>query len=339
LSHNGESMKIIVLELTGAGKLSHYSFCLCNEMVKKGNEVSLITSNNYELDDLERNFSVQKTSRFYYLKLLRLIRSFKPDVIHFQYLPNPFLDLLYLKFIKLLFRLKLVYTPHNLLPHHKRPYYFTVFNKIYKLVDSIIVHSDFNHYILRDQFAVEPAKIRVIPVGNYNILFNSCINVSRDKARTKLGLDNHHKAILFFGYVRQDKGVEILLRAFKMASEKVSDLKLIIAGKPVGEVQPDILTNELGIDKDVIMDLRYIPLKKAALYFIASDVVILPYQKVCHSPLIQFAYSFGRPVIPMTFPEQFTGYSPMRAFSMKWVNMQETLLKPISPGIPLLTKS
>ncbi len=298
-------MKIFVLELTGAGKLSHYTFCICHELVKKGNDVTLFTSKHYELDSLNKNFPVQKISRFYYFKLLRLTMSFRPDIINFQYLPNPLLDLFYLKYIKQLFGVKLVYTPHNILPHNKSFYYFTIFNKIYGLVDSIIVHSDFNRTVLRDLFSIDSARIKTAPVGNFNMLFHQSKYVSRNKARLETGLNKHHKVILFFGYINRDKGIDVLFQAFKIAREKVSHLKLIVAGEPGRDIRIDRLIEKADVSGDVITDLKYIPLKKAVLYFKASDVVILPYRKVCNTPLIQLAYSFGLPVIITKYCKEF----------------------------------
>ncbi|MBU1487922.1 glycosyltransferase [bacterium] len=97
---------------------------------------------------------------------------------------------------------------------------------------------------------------------------------------------------LFFGYVKKDKGIETLLQAFSKVREKaagiIEEVKLIVAGE--GEM-------DHGQDEGLIRDLRYAPLDEAALYVSAADLVVLPYQKRSNSPVVQLAYTFGRPVI------------------------------------------
>jgi glycosyltransferase involved in cell wall biosynthesis len=127
--------------------------------------------------------------------------------------------------------------------------------------------------------------------------------VNKSEARKIFGLSQEDNVILFFGAIKEYKGLDILLNSLSVASMKINNLGLIIAGM-AGDAETrglvlqykDIIS-KLPKEIKVIFHDKFIPNAEVAKYFIASDVVVLPYRRITHSGIPHIAYSFGRPVI------------------------------------------
>ncbi len=117
--------KIMMIEMAGRGKLCHYTYSLGTVLSRFGGEVTLVTSKNYELEGLPRNFKLVKTFSdrlfffpLFFLSLLIRINRERPQVIHFQWIASPLTGLFVIKVVKRVFSgVRIVYTPHNVLPH------------------------------------------------------------------------------------------------------------------------------------------------------------------------------------------------------------------------------
>lgn len=293
--------RVMIVETAGHGKLCHYTYSLCTALSLYGIDVTLVTSKDYELDQLPKNFKLLKIFPkhpilypLYFLSFLREVRNIKPAILHLQWLPSPVLGLIFIETMKRLSPVKIVYTPHNILPHRRRFFFVRAWAKIYKKVDMIIAHSRYNRSVIADLFDIEFDHIAVIPDFLY---FDHIVRYySREGARKRLGLGDE-KVILFFGYINRRKGIELLIRAFKGIREEIP-AKLVIAGKPEGNFSYyESLIKDLQLEGDVILDLMYVPFERMLNYFAATDVVALPYLKVCASPIVQMAQSFRKPVI------------------------------------------
>jgi glycosyltransferase involved in cell wall biosynthesis len=119
--------------------------------------------------------------------------------------------------------------------------------------------------------------------------------IAKAEAKAKLGLECN--LILFFGFVRQYKGVVYLLQAMPKVLRRV-DVHLLIVGEFWDNIAPYTeLILELGIHHAVTVVDRYIPNEELGLYFSAADVVVLPYVDATQSAVVPLAYAFERPVI------------------------------------------
>lgn len=296
--------KVMMVETAGHGKLCHYTYSLCYSLSRFGCDVTLVTSKDYELDDLPREFKVLKLFPgrnaliypFYFFKFISYVREIKPDVIHFQWFPSAVLGLIFLKTLKRLTEAKTVYTPHNILPHKRRFYFVGSWAGIYREVDSIIAHSRYNRAVIADLFDIDARRISVIP----DLLFFDHITgeYNKEESRKYLNLQHDSYIILFFGYINRRKGIELLINTFKEVKASLPASKLVIAGKPEEDFSYYLrLIKQNNLYKEVILDLRYIPFQEMMRYFASADVVVLPYQKVCHSPVVQLARSFRIPVV------------------------------------------
>ncbi len=297
-------MKIMMVETSGHGKLCQYTYSLCTVLAQFGGDVTLITSKEYELDGLPADFTVLKIFPegnmliypFYFFRFIYHLKRLEPDVLHFQWFPSPILGLIFLKVLKMFTDARIVYTPHNILPHRRRFYFVGAWAGIYKEVDKIIAHSRYNRTVISDLFEIDPERVSIIP----DFLFFNHITGDFDKedSRKALSLPVEGRLVLFFGYINRRKGIEPLIRSFKEVRASIPDARLVIAGQPNENFTPYIrLIEGLGLKEEVILDLRYIPFKDMMRYFASADLVVLPYQKVCHSPIVQLARSFNRPVV------------------------------------------
>jgi glycosyltransferase involved in cell wall biosynthesis len=121
---------------------------------------------------------------------------------------------------------------------------------------------------------------------------------SVEDARRVLNLDIHSPVLLFFGYVRRYKGLDILLRAMPAILQREPSLRLVVAGQ--FHEDPDFyrrLVGQLGIERSVDLYPGYVSAERSALFFASADAVVLPYRTATQSGVIQLAYGHGLPVI------------------------------------------
>ena len=198
--------------------------------------------------------------------------------------------------------IRLAHTVHDVTPlnNSKLDHYFSLL--VYKKADILFVHSNSNKTDLTQQIKLNEEKIKVVPHGDFDTFIPDRI-IAKSEAREFFGLSDVQNVILFFGAIKEYKGLDILSKSIPIASSKINNLTLIIAGE-AGDAETrqivlkckDILS-KLPNEVKVVVHEKYIPDAEVAKYFIASDVVVLPYRGISHSGVLHIAYSFGRPVI------------------------------------------
>lgn len=287
-----------------------YSTCLCESLDKNGTEVLLVVPENRKFPKTEKfkilflspskandSGKIKKLWGFirYLKQLYDYIINSKCDVVHYQFFRRKE-EVLFFKFLK--WRgVKLIVTAHNVLPHENSRIDYILKSIVYKNANAIIVHSGFIKDKLIKYFSQDPKKISIIPHGNFDIYLPS-FEMTVEQARSSLSLAKSDNVLLFFGYIRPYKGIDLLLKAFEIAAEKDSNLKLIIAGSEHDINKP--LINEIYKNKfsdRILPFLTYIPNEDIVKYFNAADIVVLPYKDIDHSGIIHLAYSFGKPVL------------------------------------------
>jgi len=118
----------------------------------------------------------------------------------------------------------------------------------------------------------------------------------REKARRELGI-TADRVLLFFGFVREYKGLEYLLRAMPAVCTKLP-LHLLVVGEFWQDKRKYLdLVEELHLTDAVTVVDKYVPDEEVPRYFAACDAVVLPYTSATQSGIIPLAYSYGRPVI------------------------------------------
>jgi glycosyltransferase involved in cell wall biosynthesis len=123
-------------------------------------------------------------------------------------------------------------------------------------------------------------------------------NLTREEGRKLLRIEPNTKVLLFFGFVREYKGLKHLLRAMPKVISKLGGVKLLVVGDFANDKQDylDIIA-ELQIENCIEIYDGYIPDKEVEKFFAASDVVVLPYESATQSGIVQIAYGFEKPVV------------------------------------------
>src|SRR5690606_14797473 len=122
--------------------------------------------------------------------------------------------------------------------------------------------------------------------------------LSKVEAQKQLGLKAAQRYLLFFGFIRKYKGLDILLKA--MADERIKNagIRLIIAGEYYGDqAYYEQLMDDLGIRGRLHLFTEFIPNEDVKYYFSAADCVVQPYRTATQSGISQIAYHFEKPMI------------------------------------------
>ncbi len=309
-------IKVLMIDSWVGEEGNNYALHLCKALKTAGIDIILVVTDDnidngttdYPLLPLSPSTSksVSKYKKIfkyynYLLDIYKLIRQEKYDVIHFQFFRRRRIESLYFAMLKLM-RIKLAHTVHDVTPLNKSKLDHLFNLLVYKKADILFVHSNSNKRTLAQQIKVDEEKIKVVPHGDFDTYIPDRI-VTKSEARQFFSLSQEHNVILFFGAIKEYKGLDILLNSLSFASKKINNLTLIIAGMPddVGtgklELKYRNIISKLPKEIKVIYHATFIPDAEVAKYFIASDVVVLPYRRISHSGVLHLAYSFGRPVI------------------------------------------
>lgn len=299
------------METGGWGGILHYSFNLAEALVREGNDVVLATNEKYELEHLPSRFRVEKIfKREAYLitlwKLTRLLVREKPDIFHVQSVISTRKDCLLFLFLSLM-GAKLVITSHNVLPHETRSMERFNYGMMYRLAYGIILHSPDNLGEFKKNFpSLATDKIKIIPHGHY--AFFSGETTSRIEARERLGLGSEKKIILFFGAVREYKGLDILMEAASDILKSREDILFLAVGIDLEGKKDKYwkLHHDLNLGEGFRLEFQYVPFDQVSHYFYASDLVVLPYRKIYQSGILLLSLACGIPVVATrvgAFPE------------------------------------
>ena len=309
-------IKVLMIDSWVEKDGNDYALHLCKALKKAGIDISLVVIEDY-IDNGTTDYpllplgpsrakSVSKYKKIfkyynYLLGIYKLMRKEKYVVIHFQYFRRLRMESLYFLILKLI-GINLAHTVHDVTPLNKSKldHFFSLL--VYKKADILFVHSNSNKRTLAQQVKLDEEKIKVVPHGDFDTFIPDRI-VTKSEARKFFDLSQEQNVILFFGAIKEYKGLDILLNSLSFASKKINNLTLIIAGM-TGDAETrnlvlkykDIIS-KLPKEIKVIFHDEFIPNAEVAKYFIASDVVVLPYRRISHSGVLHVAYSFGRPVI------------------------------------------
>lgn len=172
----------------------------------------------------------------------------------------------------------------------------------YRLAHRIIAHNSISKNELMARLRVPEEKIAVIPHGNYLHALRPLPPV--EVARERLGIPAHAKLLLFFGQIKDVKGLDVLLNAMPSVLKYHPDTVLLIAGKPwktdFAGYQARI--DELGINDACFTHIRFIPDEDVPLYYGAADLVVLPYRRIYQSGVVLMAMSYGKAVLVSDIP-------------------------------------
>jgi glycosyltransferase involved in cell wall biosynthesis len=115
-------------------------------------------------------------------------------------------------------------------------------------------------------------------------------------AREKIGLATEGRLLLFFGFIRKYKGLDLLIHAVKLLEDP--DIRLIVAGEFYEDTRNYFnLVQQLGLEKQIIFHNKFIAAEDVKYYFSAADLVVQPYRNATQSGVTPLAYHFEKPMV------------------------------------------
>ncbi|MEO6893640.1 MAG: glycosyltransferase family 4 protein [Ginsengibacter sp.] len=310
------SQKIIIIgpayPLRGGG-ISTFNERLAKEFIDEGFDTTIYTfsyqypsflfpgSTQYSTEPAPEGIPIKikinSVNPFNWIIVGNELKRIKPDIIVVRYwLPfmGPCLGTI-LRKVKRNHHTKVICIADNILPHEKRPG-DKIFTKYFiKPVDAFITMSEKVFADLTIFAKNKPAQLVSHPLYDN---FGSII--SKEEARKKLVINKVDKVILFFGFIRKYKGLDILLEAFKILNDKaaIPGLKLMIAGEFYDdESKYAELLNDNSIKVKLILHTHFIADNDVKYFLCAADCVIQPYRSATQSGVTPLAYHFEIPMI------------------------------------------
>ncbi len=217
----------------------------------------------------------------------------KPDLVIYKYW-MPFFAPAFgtiSRRVKRLSKARILFVCDNIIPHERRPFDLPLTRFALAPVDAFVTMSA---AVRDDLLRLKPnARWKLVPHPIYNIFGE---REDKEDARRRLGLAPG-PWLLFFGYVREYKGLDLMLRALSTIPRE-RGVRLLVAGEfYAGEERYRRMVRELGLADRVRFDADYIPEHRVARYFSACDVVVLPDHSATQSGIVQVAYQLDAPVI------------------------------------------
>lgn len=289
--------------------LSYYTGLMYRDLIKK-HDVELISytmqypkllfkkeQRDYEDDAVKIDdvtFMLNTANPFNWIKTAHYINKKKPDLVIFQWL-HPYFTPCFWSLSKLFCKhTKVMFICHNVFPHERFPLDKWLTKMALGQGDYFVTHSKSDAEDLKTVVKNPNYQVTVHPAYN----FFKIEDMSKLEGRKQLGVGKQEKLLLFFGLVREYKGLKHLLKAMPVIKEKYADCRLVIAGD-FGSSEPEYrkLIDELDIADRVDIYGGHIPIPQVEKFFAACDLVVLPYESATQSGVIQVAYSFRKPVL------------------------------------------
>jgi glycosyltransferase involved in cell wall biosynthesis len=254
---------------------------------------------------------INSINPFNWIKVGNRLKKEKPDIIVVRYwlpLMGPALGTI-LRRVRKNRHSRIICIADNIIPHEHRAGDKAFTKYFLKSCDAFITMSAKVMDNLRKYEKDKPAKLIQHPLYD-----NFGEPISKTEAREKLKINNEELIILFFGFIRKYKGLDILLDAMKILRENPIPIAIGTETRnlPAGRQGPKLLIagefydderiyreqiDRLGIRDNLILHTDFIPDSEVKYYLCAADVVIQPYRNATQSGVTPLAYHFEKPMI------------------------------------------
>ena len=293
------------------GGIADFNERLAREFQREGHEVLIYTftlqypgflfpgTTQYSTSpapaDLNIVRKVNSVNPFNWLKVGREIRRQRPDMVMIRFW-LPFLAPCLGTIARVIRRdkhIRVVGLLDNVIPHEHRIGDCLFARYMIKSLEGYVAMSE---SVLKDARSFDDT----LPYGltPHPLYDNFGDKVSRKEAMEKLGLDADTRYILFFGLIRDYKGLDLLLRAFADERLRGKKVKLIVAGEFYSNAEKyEQLEAELQLAEHIVWFKEFVPAAKVRYLFAAADLVAQPYKTATQSGITQIAYHFERPML------------------------------------------
>lgn len=311
------------------GGLAAYNERLAREFIAENHEVSIVTFtlqypsflfpgksqyvNTMPPKGLNITRNMNSINPFNWIKTARYIRSQKPDIVIFKYW-LPFMGPCFgtiARAVRFRRPTKVISIFDNIIPHERR-IGDKLFTRYYtRAIDAAIAMSQ----SVMDDIALFRKNIPVT-LNPHPVFDNFGTGVPRDEAIKTLGLDPACSYMLFFGFIRKYKGLDLLIDAFADSRLRNRNIKLVVAGEFYDDKEYYInKVKEHNLESEIIFFDRFIADTEVTTFFSIADIIAQPYRSATQSGVTQIAYNFGKPMIVTdigglreTVPDQRCGY-------------------------------
>ncbi|MBC6989210.1 glycosyltransferase [Hymenobacter sp. BT491] len=293
------------------GGLATYNERLARAFREAGDEVRIVTfslqypnflfpgqtqfSTEAGPQDLDIQVSINSVNPLSWWQVGNQLRRQKPDLVVFRFwLPfmGPALGTI-ARLIRRNRHTRIVAITDNIIPHEKRPgdrpftrYFLAACHGFVTMSRSVLAD-------LRRLHFKQPARYQPHPLyDNFGPL------KPKEAALAALGLDPAYGYLLFFGFIRAYKGLDILLEAFADSRLAQLPIKLIVAGEYYEDASPyEAIIKQHTLASRLVRATDFIPNERVVDYFCAADLVVQPYKNATQSGVSQIAYHFERPML------------------------------------------
>ena len=293
------------------GGLAAFNERLARQFLSEGHEVKIFTfsmqypdflfpgktqySDTPQPEDLSICRTINSINPFSWFKTARAIRKADIDILVIKFwipLMAPCLGTV----ARLARRkgIRVVSILDNVIPHEPHFWDKWLIRYFIRSVDSFIAMSE---SVKEDCLKFLPASRQdAVTLSPHPLYDNFGEAVTKTDARSFLGLPQDKTILLFFGFIRDYKGLDLLMKAYKKAYTK--DLLLVVAGEFYNNAQQySELEKELGLEGTIEWRTDFIPDDKVRYYFSAADLIVQPYKTATQSGVTQIAYHFERPML------------------------------------------
>lgn len=295
------------------GGIAHYTTMLARALNERGQDLLLVSfkrqypqwlfpgrsdkdPSRSPLEAENAQYWIDPLNPLTWVATFSRIRRYSPDAIVLQWWTTFWSPLwCALGMLNRLFLHKpLIYVCHNVLPHERG------------LLDPILARAALRwgtQYVVQSseektrlQALIPGARIDIVRHPIYDMFADR--GLSKKQARRQLGLPLDLPVLLFFGIVREYKGLRDLLTAMPRIEARLGRVMLVVAGEFWEDKRAyEKAIQELGIGDSVVLEDRYIPNEEVAVYFSAADVLVAPYRRATGSGAVQMALGCDCPVV------------------------------------------
>jgi D-inositol-3-phosphate glycosyltransferase len=311
------------------GGLSSYNERLALELITQGHQVEIWTftlqypsilfpgktqySNTPAPNKLIIKRKINSINPFNWIKIGIQLKEQKNDIVLFKFW-LPFMGPCFGTIAKIAKQnkfTKIICILDNVIPHEKRIGDIPFTRYFIKTVDGFIAMSK---SVMDDLSFFDKQKPRLL--SPHPLFDNFGKAISKQEACIHLGISANVNYLLFFGFIREYKGLDLLLQAFNDTFFKENNIKLIIAGEFYCDEKPyRELIEKLNLQEQIILKTDFIPDNEVVDYFCAADMVVQPYKHATQSGVTQISYHFEKPMLvtnvgglPELVPHKKSGY-------------------------------
>lgn len=236
-----------------------------------------------------------------------VLKHGKPDLIHLQWqhafftgrsLPVAMVRTsgFFLQWLTLrLMGVRFVWTVHNVVSHERQQSTWELRSCRFlaRVVDCMVVHCAAAVPTVAAAYQVGAEQMTVVPHGHYGDVYPAPL--AKGEARRILDLPDSSLVFLYFGLVREYKGLDRLLEAF--ARLEAGNVRLILAGQALRDSLRQALTSQASADPRVEARFEFLPEDLLVTYLSACDLVVLPYEDLLTSGSAILAAQCARPIL------------------------------------------